>query len=221
MMLVSLIGGGGDGGAGFWRKTSSKSSCNRSVEVWSTELNRVDSEIRSEDRWRRDGWDDEEVDDTVLPLSFLFGGASSWGWDRGDGETRLASSAECPSLVSKLLVLPLYMSFSVSSKMLASLKLRLVCLSVTRVSSKPVALMTALLPPSPSPVLVCGMPGKVMASRLARLSLSVPCHSVPPPSRVPGGEKGQGRPTEAAKEEVLWVRWRSLFLCRSLRVTGV
>lgn len=69
----------------------------------------------------------------------------------------------------------------------------------------------------PSPPLVCGFPGKVIASRL---SLSLACHPVSPPSWIPGGEKGHGRPTEAAKVEVL-ARWRSQFLCLSLRLTGV
>lgn len=53
MMLVSLIGGGGDGWGGFRRKTSSKSSRDGPASsgcCWSVELKRLDSEIRSEDR---------------------------------------------------------------------------------------------------------------------------------------------------------------------------
>lgn len=60
-----------------------------------------------------------------------------------------------------------------------------------------------------------------MASRLAWLSFSLALHSAASPSRVPAGGKGQGRPTDAARVEVLWARRRSPFLCRSLRVTGV
>lgn len=80
MMLVSLISRGGDWGAGFWRKTSSKSSCGRPVELsngfcWSEELKKLDSEIRSEDRWRMYEWED---DNEMLLLSFLFGVSASW-----------------------------------------------------------------------------------------------------------------------------------------------
>lgn len=143
------------------------------------ELKRLDSEIRSEDRrWQMDGRENGEGDDMGLPLSFLFGGAASWKWGRGVGvtdETRLLFSAECSLLISKLEALPLYMSFAVSSNTLVSLKLCLVCLSVTGVSLEPVAL-------KPSPVLVGGIPGKVMSSRLAWLSLSLACHSVLPSS---------------------------------------
>lgn len=60
----------------------------------------LDSEIRSEDRWRMDGWEVGEGDDTLFPLSFLFGGVANWKWDRDVGETSLAFS--CLSLVSKL-----------------------------------------------------------------------------------------------------------------------
>lgn len=142
MMLVSLIGGGGDGRAGFWRKTSSQSSTDRPASsgcCWSMEPKRLDSEIRNEGRgWQTDGWEDGGEDDAMLPLSFLFGGAAGWKRGRGvgvTGETCLAFPVECPPLISKLKALPLYMSFAVSSNMLASLKLCLVCLSVTRVSS--------------------------------------------------------------------------------------
>lgn len=180
-MLVSLIGGGGDGGAGFWRKTSSKSSCDRPVEDssgcwWSVKLKKLDSDIRNEDRgWGLDGWEEGRGDDAMLLLSFLSGGDASWKWGKGvciTGETRLATSAEYPLLISKLKALSLYVSFAVSSSMLASLKLCLVCLSITRVS-----LLSAVLLPLLSFVGGCGMPGKVMASRLALLSLSLACHS--------------------------------------------
>lgn len=161
-----------------------------------------------------DGWEDGGGDGAVLPLSCLFGGAPGWKWGSGvgaTGETLLVFSAEWPPLISKLKALPLYMSFALSSNTLASLRLCLVCLSVARVSLYP-----AVLTPSP----VSGMPGKVMATKLAWLSLSLACHSALPPSCVPDGEKGQGRPTEAAKVEVLLALCRSPFLCRSLRVTG-
>ena len=150
----------------------------------------------------------------VLSLSFLFGGVASWKWVMGVGvtdETCLVFS-ESVSLFSKLRALLLCMSFVVSSNMLESLRHCLVSLPVTMVS--------LFLSLSPS-LLVCGRPGKVMASRLAWLSLSLACHSVPLPPGVPDGEKGQGRPTDAARVEVLLARCRSLFLCRSLRVTGV
>lgn len=215
-MLVSFIagggggggGGGGDGGAGFWRKTS---SCNSSVSsgfLWSIGLIRLDSEIRSEDRWRyMDG--SNKGEDAVLPLSLPFDGAANWKWGWAVGGTLVLISAECSPLISRLKALSLYVSFAVSSNMLASLMLCLVCVSIGEVS------------PTPSPVPVCGMPGKVMASKLAWLSLSLACHSMLPLSCVLDGEKGQGRPTEAAKVEVLLARSRSPFRCRSLRVTGV
>ena len=38
---------------------------------------------------------------------------------------------------------------------------------------------------------------------------------------MPGGEKGQGRPTEAARLEALRARWRSGFFSLSLLITGV
>lgn len=85
-----------------------------------------------------------------------------------------------------------------SSNLLASLKLCLVRLSITGGWLETVALVPSLVP-------VCGMPGKVMASRLAWLSLSLTRHSVLPPSWVLDGEKGHGRPTEAAKLEVLFL----------------
>lgn len=208
MMFVSLIGGGGDGGGGFWRKTSSY-SCNSPLEVstgccWSMELKRLDSEIRSEGRR---GWTDtlEDGDDMMLSLFFLFDGVASWKWVMGVGvtdETCLVFS-ESVSLFSKLRALLLCISFVVSSNMLESLRHCLVSLPVTMVS--------LFLSLSPS-LLVCGRPGKVMASRLAWLSLSLACHSVPLPPGVPDGEKGQGRPTDAARVEVLLARCRSLFL---------
>lgn len=115
IMLVSWNGVEGDRGAGFWKKTSSK-SCNMPVSSgrsWSIELMTLDSEIRSEDRcWRMDGWEDAEGDGTKLPLYFLFVG----------DESNLVFSAECPPLTSKLKV-----SFAVSC-------LCTVCLRATRVS---------------------------------------------------------------------------------------
>lgn len=74
-----------------------------------------------------DGWEDGGGDDLVHPLSFLFGGAENIGVA---GETRLAFSVECPPLISKLKALPLWVYFAVSSNMLASFRLCLVCLSV-------------------------------------------------------------------------------------------
>lgn len=143
-------------------------------------------------------------DGAVLPLAFRCDGDVDWEWDMGvagTGEILLVFSAECPPFI-----FPPHKSFSVSSHTLASL-----CLSVTRGSLYP-----ALLAPSPAPV--CGTPGKMMASKLAWLSLSLTCQSVLPSSLVPHGEKGHGRPTEAAKVEVLLARCRSLVrLCRSLR----
>lgn len=143
-----------------------------------------------------DGWQDGGGDDGVVPLSFLFGGDASWTWGRCVGITGETA------IMSKLDALSLHMSPSVSSNPLQSLKLCLVCPSVTR-------------------VVWLGVPGKVMASRLAWLSRSLACHSALPLSRAPGGERGEGRPTEAAKVEVLLALCRSLSLCRSLQVTGV
>lgn len=143
-----------------------------------------------------DGWQDGGGDDGVVPLSFLFGGDASWTWGRCVGITGETA------IMSKLDALSLHMSPSVSSNPLQSLKLCLVCPSVTR-------------------VVLLGVPGKVMASRLAWLSRSLACHSALPLSRAPGGERGEGRPTEAAKVEVLLALCRSLSLCRSLQVTGV
>lgn len=178
MMFVSLIGGGGGGGGGFWKKTSSN-SCNSPLDVstgcsWSTELKRLDSEIRSEDRrWWTDTLGDG--DDMVLSVFCLFGGVVCGKWFIGVGvtdETCLVFSEACVSSFSKLSALLLCMSFVVSSNMLESLKHCLVCLPVTRVS--------LFLSLSPS-LLVGWRPGKVMASRLAWLSLSLACHSVPLP----------------------------------------
>lgn len=211
ILLVSLIGGGDDGGGEFWRKTSSQSSCDRPLSIgccWSVELKRLDSEIRSEDK-RVVGCETAGGDGAVLPLAFWGERDIDWEWDMGvagTGEILLVFSAECPSFVSKVNAFSPHRSFSVSSHMLASL-----CLSVTRGSLHP-----SLLVPSPAPV--CGTPGKMMASKLAWLSLSLTCQSVLPSSLVPHGEKGHGRPTEAAKVEVLLARCRSLvLLCRSLR----
>lgn len=74
----------------------------------------------------------------VLLLSPLFGGAACWEKGRGvgvSGETLLAFSPGCSSLISRLKALPLYMCFAESSNMRASLKLCLVCLSAISVSS--------------------------------------------------------------------------------------
>lgn len=98
----------------------------------------------------------------MLPLSDVAAG-------RGDDipdETCVVFSVEFPPLICKLSALPLYISFVVSSNMLASLKLCLVCVS------RLLVWFTA------APVLVKS--GKVMASRLARLNLSLACHSAPP-----------------------------------------
>lgn len=98
---------------------------------------------------------------------------------------------------------------SLSSNVLLPLKLCPACLSIARVP-----LYTA----SSFRLSLCWMSEKAMASRL---SLSPARHSAPSPSWVPGGEKGQGSPTDAAKVEVLWARWRSQLFCLSRRATGV
>lgn len=71
------------------------------------------------------------------------------------------------------------------------------------------------------PLPVCRTPGKTMASRLTRLSLSAACQSALSPSPVPAGLRGCRRPTEAARVEVAPPRCRSLLLLgRCLRVTA-
>lgn len=42
---------------------------------------------------------------------------------------------------------------------------------------------------------------------------------VPAPALVPA-ERGEGRPTEAARPAALWALWRSPCRCRSRRMTG-
>lgn len=151
------------------------------------ELKRLDSEIRSEDKcWWRDGWGDRGGG-VVLLLPFLFGDAANWKCVSDGG---LVFSEQCVLLVSKLKALPLCtLSFALFSKMLASPRLCLVCLSLCGSS------------PSLAQPPLCEIPGKMMASRLAWLSFSLACHSAVPLSC--GGEKGQGSPTEAARVEVL------------------
>lgn len=199
-MVVSFKGGvKGGGGGRCWKKTSSKSSWEFPVEAlscWgSKEPERLDSEILREDRWRRDGW--EDGGGVELPLVFLSGGRTD------EGETGLVLSSERLPIHSRLKARFLHSSSRASPE--TSLRL---CLSLVGLSS--LLLMS-----------IWGTSGKLMASRLAWLSLSLALHSVASPSWVPAGGKGQGRPTDAARVEVLWARWRSPFLCRSLRVTGV
>jgi len=156
-----------------------------------------------------DGWDEGGGDAAVLLPASRPGGDARCHCAGVSGKTSFnTSSAEYRVVISKLEALSLDGCLARSSGEMGSLTLRLVGRSVTRVS---------VLPPTPSPVPGRGVPGKVMASRLAWLSLSAACHPVLPP----GGERGQGRPTEAASMDVLRARWRSLVLGRSLRVTGV
>lgn len=123
--FVSLIGRGSDGG--FWRKTSSQSSCERPVEdscgcCWSAGPKKLDSEIRRDDRWWEvDGWEDGGDDDDVLLLSFLF----------SVGKMRLPFPPEYPSICSRLKVRPVHRSSSTP----ASLKLCPVSVFVSRPSS--------------------------------------------------------------------------------------
>lgn len=77
------------------------------------------------------GWEDGGGEGVVLPLSFLCGGDVGWKWGVGVGVTGKCLLAFSPPLISKLKALTLYTSFAVSSNMLASLKLCLVCLSIT------------------------------------------------------------------------------------------
>lgn len=102
----------------------------------------------------------------MLWLSFLFVWDTGWKEPVGVGATGEWLS---PLFVSKLKALTLYVSFAASSSSPPSLG----------------ACPEGLLCPAgstPSPAEVCAMPGKAMASKLARFSLSLACQSVLPTS---------------------------------------
>lgn len=102
----------------------------------------------------------------MLWLSFLCVGGAGWKEAVGVGAT-----GEClsPLFVSKLKALTLYVSFAASSSSPPSL------------GPSPEGLLCPA-GSTPSPAKVCVMPGKVMASKLARFSLSLACQSVLPAS---------------------------------------